>query len=89
MSRYSLEVRIVPREGILDPQGNAVGGALRSLGFDGVGDVHVGRLVRLDVEAASEDEARERGQKMCSELLANPVTEDYELSVTESAGSPA
>jgi len=54
-----------------------------------VGDVHVGRLVRLDVEAASEDEARKRGQKMCSELLANPVTEDYELSVTESAGSPA
>ncbi len=89
MSRYSVEVRIVPREGILDPQGNAVGGALRSLGFDDVGEVHVGRLVRLDVEAASEEEARERGREMCRELLANPVTEDFDISVREAAGSAA
>lgn len=89
MSAYEIEVRVTPRRGILDPQGKAVGGALASLGFDGVGEVHVGRLLVFPLEAGSEDEARERVDGMCRQLLANPVTEDYAVTVRAAAGSTA
>jgi phosphoribosylformylglycinamidine synthase len=79
---YQVEVQVVPRKGILDPQGKAVAGALKSLGFAGVGDVHVGRLVTLTVSAASPEAARESATAMCRQLLANPVTEDFHVSVT-------
>jgi phosphoribosylformylglycinamidine synthase subunit PurS len=87
--RYEIEVRVTPRRGILDPQGKAVGGALAALGFDGVDDVHVGRLVVFTLEAAGEAEARERVESMCRQLLANPVTEDYAVTVHATAGSAA
>lgn len=87
MTDFQVEVRVTPRRGILDPQGNAVKGALASLGFGRVSEVHVGRLVRLTLAAASEAEARERADAMCRQLLANPVTEDYEVSVEAAAGS--
>ena len=89
MTEYGIEVRVTPRRGILDPQGKAVGGALSSLGFDGVGDVHVGRLIVFSLQAASESEARERVDGMCRQLLANPVTEDYDVAVRAPAGSAA
>jgi phosphoribosylformylglycinamidine synthase len=76
-----VEVRVTPRRGILDPQGSAVEGALRSLGFGGVANVHVGRLVRFHVSADSEDDARGRVEEMCRKLLANPVTEDFDVRV--------
>ena len=66
-------VLIRPKEGILDPQGKAVERALPALGFDGVANVHVGRLVELDVPDASQVAA------MCEQLLANPLIEDYEI----------
>lgn len=81
MTEYGIEVRVTPRRGILDPQGKAVGGALASLGFDGVGEVHVGRLIVFTLAAASEAEARERAESMCRQLLANPVTEDFSVTV--------
>jgi phosphoribosylformylglycinamidine synthase PurS subunit len=71
-------VLIRPKEGILDPQGQAVERALPALGFDGVTHVRVGRLVELDVEDAGQIPA------MCEQLLANPLIEDYEV-VTEPA----
>lgn len=83
MSQFRVEVRVVPREGILDPQGKAVAGALASLGFASVGDVHVGRLVTLSLAAASREAAREAATTMCRQLLANPVTEDFDLRVVE------
>ena len=64
---------IRPKKGILDPQGQAVERALPALGFDGVQNVHVGRLVELDVEDESQLDA------MCQKLLANPLIEDYEI----------
>ncbi|MEX2583327.1 MAG: phosphoribosylformylglycinamidine synthase subunit PurS [Gemmatimonadota bacterium] len=82
---YQVEIRVVPRQGILDPQGKAVEGALTNLGFAGVGEVHVGRLIRIDLDAASIEEAQERAHKMCRQLLANPVTEDYDVQVIEQA----
>ena len=83
MSEYSAEVRITPRAGLLDPEGHAVEGALRSLDFKGIHDVRVGRLVRVKVAATSADEARTMLDAMCRSLLANPVTEDYEFSVEQ------
>jgi len=71
-------VLIRPKEGILDPQGQAVERALPALGFEGVANVHVGRLVELDVEDPS------RVPEMCERLLANPLIEDYEVVSIES-----
>jgi phosphoribosylformylglycinamidine synthase subunit PurS len=70
-------VLIRPKDGILDPQGQAVERALPALGFDGVANVHVGRLVELDVEDAA------RVPEMCERLLANPLIEDYEVLTVE------
>ncbi|MFL5825648.1 MAG: phosphoribosylformylglycinamidine synthase subunit PurS [Thermoleophilaceae bacterium] len=68
---------IRPKEGILDPQGQTVERALPALGFEGVANVHVGRMVELDV-----DDVSQVGD-MCEKLLANPLIEDYEILVVE------
>ena len=70
---------IRPKAGILDPQGQAVERALPALGFEGVQNVHVGRLIELDVEDAG------RLPEMCERLLANPLIEDYEIEGDEAA----
>jgi phosphoribosylformylglycinamidine synthase PurS subunit len=66
-------VLVRPKDGILDPQGQAVERALPALGFEGVRNVHVGRLIELDVDDPS------RLAEMCERLLANPLIEDYEV----------
>lgn len=76
-----VEVHVTPRAGILDPQGKAVQHALQSLEFANVEDVRVGRLIRVRMKAASPDEARAKVDEMCRRLLANPVTEDYSITV--------
>jgi phosphoribosylformylglycinamidine synthase len=81
VNEYRIEVRIAPRAGLLDPEGKAIQHALRSLDFDEVEDVRVGRLVRLSLNAASEAAAREAADEMCRKLLANPVTEDYDIAL--------
>jgi phosphoribosylformylglycinamidine synthase len=73
MPRVRVRVLVRPKEGILDPQGIAVEQALPALGFDGVTNVHVGRLIELDVDDPAEVPA------MCEKLLANPLIEDYEV----------
>jgi phosphoribosylformylglycinamidine synthase len=80
MTRFRVAVHIVPRRGILDPQGKAVADALHALGFAAVGDVRVGRHLVLEVESDGADDAATRVRAMCDQLLANPVTEDYELA---------
>jgi phosphoribosylformylglycinamidine synthase len=72
-------VLIRPKEGILDPQGQAVERALLALGFDGVSEVRIGRLVELEVDDPT------RVPEMCERLLANPLIEDYEVLVEEVA----
>jgi phosphoribosylformylglycinamidine synthase len=66
-------VLVRPKAGILDPQGVAVERALPALGFEGVSNVHVGRLIELDIEDPSQLHA------MCEKLLANPLIEDFEI----------
>jgi len=70
-------VLIRPKDGILDPQGQAVARALPALGFDDAENVRVGRLVELEVEDTS------RLHEMCERLLANPLIEDYEIQVVD------
>ncbi len=80
---FRVHVRVMPRTGLLDPQGKAVEHALGALGFSQAGAVRVGRAIELDVAAASRDEAVARARQMCDKLLANPVTEDYSVEVEE------
>lgn len=80
---FRVHVRVMPRTGLLDPQGQAVGHALQALGFHETRTVRVGRAIDLDVTADSRDQAEARARQMCDKLLANPVTEDYLLEVEE------
>jgi len=73
-------VLVRPKSGILDPQGEAVRGSLRKLGF-AVGGARVGRLVDLDVDAGTPQEARAQVERMCQQLLANPLIESFEIEV--------
>ena len=73
-------VLVRPKEGILDPQGAAVEASLRTLGF-AVSDARVGRLVEVEVDAATADEARAQIDEMCKSLLANPLIESYEIAL--------
>jgi phosphoribosylformylglycinamidine synthase PurS subunit len=73
-------VLVRPKQGILDPQGEAVLGSLRKLGF-AVGGARVGRLVDLEVDEQTADEARAEVERMCQELLANPLIESFEIEV--------
>jgi phosphoribosylformylglycinamidine synthase PurS subunit len=73
-------VLVRPKAGILDPQGQAVESSLRQLGFP-VGEARVGRVIDLEVNAASADEARGEIERMCERLLANPLIESYEIEV--------
>jgi len=75
-----VSVLVRPKEGILDPQGTAVEDSLRKLGFE-VAGARVGRLVDVEVEASSEDEARAQVDEMCRQLLANPLIESYAIEV--------
>ncbi len=85
MNRFRIAVHIVPRRGILDPQGKAVADALHALGFGSVRDVRVGRHIVVDADADSAGDAEARVRAMCDKLLANPVTEDYEIAGVTSA----
>jgi phosphoribosylformylglycinamidine synthase subunit PurS len=80
---FHVHVRVMPRAGLLDPQGLAVEHALTALGFSEAGAVRIGRAIELDLSASTRDEAMSRARQMCDKLLANPVTEDYLLEVEE------
>ena len=75
-------VLVRPKQGILDPQGQAVESSLRELGF-GVGGARVGRVVDLEVDAGDTASAREVVERMCEQLLANPLIETYEIELDE------
>jgi phosphoribosylformylglycinamidine synthase subunit PurS len=76
-----VHVRIIPRQGLLDPQGQAIEHALAALGFEGMSDVRVGKAIELGIDAPSKDAARATVHKMCEQLLANPVTEDFMIEI--------
>jgi phosphoribosylformylglycinamidine synthase PurS subunit len=75
-------VLVRPKDGILDPQGEAVEGSLKKLGFD-VSRVRVGRVIDVELTAETADDARAQLERMCTELLANPLIESFEVEVAE------
>ncbi len=78
---YRAHIRIVPRAGLLDPQGQAVEHALAALGFTEAENVRIGKAIEVQVQAGSREDAEQRVRRMCDKLLANPVTEDYLVEI--------
>jgi phosphoribosylformylglycinamidine synthase subunit PurS len=74
-----VHIRLKP--GVLDPQGRAIGNALKGLGFDGIGEVRQGKLIELDLADSDPAIARARVEDMCRQLLANPVIENYAIEI--------
>ncbi len=84
--RFAFEVLVTLKPGLADPQGKAVEASLPGLGFSSVSDVHIGRHVRLDIDAPDETEARAQVDEIARRLLSNPVIEDYRVLDTSSPG---
>jgi phosphoribosylformylglycinamidine synthase len=74
-------VAVRPKPGILDPQGEAVRGSLRHLGFE-VGETRIGRLVEIELASADAEAARAEVERMCEQLLTNPLIETFEIEIT-------
>jgi phosphoribosylformylglycinamidine synthase len=85
LSRFRIEIRVTPRKGILDPQGKAIHHALHALGWSQVDDVHVGKAIHIELDADDAAAARTEAEAMCRKLLANPVTENFEVYQVEAA----
>ena len=75
------KIHVTLKNGVLDPQGKAVGHALGALGFDGVDDVRQGKYIEVDLSETDADKARENVDAMCRHLLANTVIENYEIEI--------
>ena len=80
---YKAQISVSLRRSILDPQGKATHHALTQLGFDGVNQVRIGKLIEMQIEAGTEEEAASIARTACEKLLANPVTEDFEVEILE------
>ena len=78
---FNVSVVVMPKAEILDPQGKAIIGALKSLNFDEVQDARIGKMVHLKLSGASRDEVTARATQMAKSLLSNPVTEDFKVVV--------
>ncbi len=76
---YKVKLFIKLKKQVLDPQGNAVRNALNNLGFSEVKSVRIGKLIEIELEALDQTDAEQKVKQMCEKLLANPVTEDYEI----------
>lgn len=85
MALYEVKATIMPKPGVNDPQGEAIRGGLESLQFTGVREVRAGKQIVLTVEAGSRDEAVANVERMCEQLLANPVIEVYSVAAEEAA----
>lgn len=78
---FKAHIEVTCRPGVLDPQGKAVREALERLGFAGLGRTRVGKLIDIELEAGDASEAEGMVERMCSELLAHPVVEDYSYRI--------
>ena len=79
---YAARVNVTLKPGIADPQGQTIERALPALGYSGVREVRVGKMIELQVEAADPAAARQQVEDMCEKLLANPVIESYEVTIS-------
>ncbi len=81
--KYVADIVVKLKESILDPQGDAVRSALKSMGYTGVQDVRIGKRIEVRLEAADEAECKRAVDEMCAKLLANTVVETYDFSIRE------
>jgi len=79
--KFIANIDVMPHQALLDPQGKAVTGSMKNLGLPEIGNVRIGKHIQLEVEANSENEAREKVEKACKELLANPIMEAYSFEL--------
>lgn len=86
---YSVAVEIRGLEGLADPEGLAIERSLPALGFSGVRSVHVGKVIRFEVDAPSAEAARRTAETLCERLLANPVTERADIQIDDAAEASA
>lgn len=84
---YRARVDVKLKDGIADPQGLTIERALPALGYQGVAGVRVGKLIELEIDAPSLEDARAKVSEMCERLLANPVIESYEVDVEAEGGT--
>ncbi|MBL0133980.1 MAG: phosphoribosylformylglycinamidine synthase subunit PurS [Chitinophagaceae bacterium] len=77
---YTVQVKVMPLKELLDPQGKAVMGGLSNLGLNEISDVRIGKHITLQVDADSEETARQKAEEAAKKLLANPVMEYFEIS---------
>ena len=75
------KIHVTLKKGVLDPQGKAVGHALRALGFDEFGVVRQGKYIEIDLKDMTESTARHYAEEMCDKLLANTVVENYDVEI--------
>jgi phosphoribosylformylglycinamidine synthase len=85
MPKFEVEVKVMPRAGLLDPQGAAVEHALSALDFADIAEVRVGRAISIRLERRDRETALADAREMCSRFLANPITEDYSVAVRGSS----
>lgn len=79
---YTAQVKVMPHKELLDPQGKAVLGGLSNLGISNIQDVRIGKNITLQVEAATEQEAKQIAEEAAKKLLANPVMEMFEVLIS-------
>ena len=80
---YKATVNVTLRNSILDPQGKATHQALKNLGLNQVSGVRIGKLIEMQIDTDSEKQAREIAESACTQLLANEVMEDYEITINK------
>jgi phosphoribosylformylglycinamidine synthase PurS subunit len=79
--KYIAEIDVMPHDALLDPQGKAVSGSMKNLGLPEIANVRIGKHIRLEVEAGNLDQAREKVEEACKQLLANPIMESYRFDL--------
>lgn len=82
MREFTVRVLVEPKAGLLDPQGKAVGKAMRELGLEGVREVRVGKVIRFVLRAADPGEAEAKAGEMARKLLCNPLIEDFRIEIS-------
>jgi len=82
--KFTAEINVMPLKEILDPQGKAVTGSMKNLGLSEITNVRIGKHITLEVEAVSEDEARQKVDLACKKLLANLIMESYDFTLKAS-----
>lgn len=81
--KYTAHINVMPLTELLDPQGKAVGSSLHNLGLQQVNNVRIGKHITLQIDADNKEDAQKLAEEACKKLLANPVMEQYDVSIVE------